>query len=415
MNLLRSTLLVLACIASAPAAACEDARWGVCVGWPAEGAAYRQKDPEVAATGNEAGLSPGEQMQHWRQEAEGNDDTAVRALIELGQQEARRRRSRASNRHYGRALQLVTEDSDLRRRLHWSRAQSCAELGDFPCAREHWLKAGALSDGHPAWLPAAYAYGLWQLGENQQAIAWYVQAVHANPYLGRGTGAGQVAIGTPLNEVSRKLFSAWAAIHAPTLTTVLVEIGIAQDGRVERVRLVESELEQRLATRVQAAIAGWRFEPPLHEGRRVALGTHAYVDVRGRTNDDGTASFEVQYVRSGALPKPGGQHALRYPKEALDRLRQGRVDVRASIRPDGTVERAEVVHSSGHQELDAEARRGVSTWTFLPESVNGVSLPGSIIVPFEFRLEDGGETNLPLLYHQATRARAIQTFTPLAF
>ncbi len=371
-------------------AGCDDSRWADCVGWPADDVIYDDHDPATGADPKWAGLSQRERVQRWKELADGEGDDAVRALIDLGWYETQRQRRDAADRYYQRALSRSIQDPSLRRRLHWSLALSCAELGEFPCAREHWFKAGALAEGHPRWLPAAYAYGLWELGEPAQAVAWYAKAVHGNAALGRGTHAGMLAAGTPLNEVSRAVFAAWSSEYAPMLATVVAQLDIGPDGRVERVLLQDNQLDPQLALRVQAAIAGWRFEPPRHEGRPVVLRTYASVDVRGRIDETGTARFEIQYVHSGLRASPTSFRSLRYPQRSLRKLQQGRVLVRVQVNPDGTVDRAEVVESSGHRELDQETLRQVSGWTFLTESVDGVGLPGETDLPIEYQLTEGG-------------------------
>lgn len=386
MSWVRWVLLAAAGMIALPAQACDDARWAECVGWPEAGVVYDEVDPATRSDSVDEGVSQTEQLRLWRARAKGDDEAALSALIELAWHESQRRRRTVADGYYGRALELAPQDGVLRRRAHWSRAQSCAWFGDFSCAREHWYRAATSIAGHPRWLPAAYAYGLWQLGVQEQAVAWYTAAVHGDARLGRGAYAGEVAPGTPLNRISRELFAAWSARHATLLTTVVAELEIAPDGRVQRVSLHPNELAPPLAMRVQAAIAGWRFEPPQHEGRPVVLGTYAQVDVRGRVDDEGEAQFEVQFVSSGVTRKPGDASHLRYPSTALRRGKQGVAQVRALVDASGKVERTELLRSSGHRELDQAATSAIEKWNFLTETVDGVGLPDEVVLPIQFRL-----------------------------
>ena len=387
MSWVRWVLLAAGGAIALPVQACEDARWAECVGWPEHGVFYDEDDP--ATIGGETGLIAAEQLRRWRDQAEGDGDAALTALIELGRYETDRRRRGAANRHYERALARVTDDLVLRRRLHWTRAQSCAEFGDFACAREHWRKAASDGPLHPRWLPAAYAYGLWQLGNREQAVAWYRVAVQGDGHLGRESFASFIARGTALNRVAQELFAAWAAEHATMRAALLVELEIGPDGHVERVVLPDDALSPVLAERVQTAISAWRFEAPVYQGRAVTLKTYADVEVRGRVDDAGTAHFEVQHVSFGLQRAPGSPRTLHYPKSALLGRKEGRVDVRAKVAVDVTVEDVRIARSSGHRDLDDAVLDAVRHWTYLTESVDGVDVAGEITIPIDFRIDQG--------------------------
>ena len=64
----------------------------------------------------------------------------------------------------------------------------------------------------------------------------------------------------------------------------------------------------------------------------------------------------------GGLPPPG------YPKDALSQGLEGRVVLRLTVGPDGSVRQAEVVESSGWRDFDAVASRFASRVAFQPVS-----------------------------------------------
>ncbi|GAB2517203.1 energy transducer TonB [Lysobacter humi (ex Lee et al. 2017)] len=63
----------------------------------------------------------------------------------------------------------------------------------------------------------------------------------------------------------------------------------------------------------------------------------------------------------------------------------GEVDLRITIRPDGSVGDIRVQRGSGRPELDDAAKRAVATWKFKPATRGGAPIPIMIAVPMTFR------------------------------
>ena len=57
----------------------------------------------------------------------------------------------------------------------------------------------------------------------------------------------------------------------------------------------------------------------------------------------------------------------RYPREALKQRWAGSGVILLRVRSDGSVSKTEVLKSTGHSILDAEAMRSFATWRFRPE------------------------------------------------
>lgn len=75
-----------------------------------------------------------------------------------------------------------------------------------------------------------------------------------------------------------------------------------------------------------------------------------------------------------------------YPLAAVNARQQGRVVLRATISPAGTVSKLEVASSSGHSVLDAAAYTAVRTWTFEPGYRGGQPVESVLRIPIRFRL-----------------------------
>jgi len=86
---------------------------------------------------------------------------------------------------------------------------------------------------------------------------------------------------------------------------------------------------------------------------------------------------------SAAAPRVAFAPAPRYPIEALRKHRQGLVEVRVQLGPDGRVLDAAVQHTSGDPELDRAAVRAVRRWTFdLPPHARRVT-----VLPIRFHID----------------------------
>jgi TonB family protein len=82
---------------------------------------------------------------------------------------------------------------------------------------------------------------------------------------------------------------------------------------------------------------------------------------------------------------PGNQ-APRYPVQAIGIRAQGRVLVRAEIRPDGTIGQRWIKQSSGLQVLDQAALETVRLWRFYPAERHGMAVAVWLDVPIEYKL-----------------------------
>jgi len=81
-----------------------------------------------------------------------------------------------------------------------------------------------------------------------------------------------------------------------------------------------------------------------------------------------------------------GNEAPRYPMQALGSRAEGRVLVRAEIRPDGQVGKLWIKQSSGAQTLDQAALDTVRAWRFSPAQRHGMAVAMWLDVPIEYKL-----------------------------
>lgn len=76
-----------------------------------------------------------------------------------------------------------------------------------------------------------------------------------------------------------------------------------------------------------------------------------------------------------------------YPAQAVAARQEGTVTLRLEIAPSGSVAKVEVLSSSGHAVLDAEAVRAVRSWRFVPATERGLPVAAAVRLPVRFTLE----------------------------
>ena len=85
-----------------------------------------------------------------------------------------------------------------------------------------------------------------------------------------------------------------------------------------------------------------------------------------------------------ATPVPLSRPPPVYPREALRRGVGGTVRVKATVAPDGSVERMEVAETSGNRFLDRAAMEAVRRWRFTPAMRNGQPMSAAVVIPIDF-------------------------------
>jgi protein TonB len=87
------------------------------------------------------------------------------------------------------------------------------------------------------------------------------------------------------------------------------------------------------------------------------------------------------------VPMAGQTPAPRYPPAALRRREGGTVLVRVEVDVRGMPAGVALVQQSGSRDLDRAAMEAVRQWRFQPGQRDGQPVPGSLVVPIDFRVE----------------------------
>ena len=88
------------------------------------------------------------------------------------------------------------------------------------------------------------------------------------------------------------------------------------------------------------------------------------------------------------IPLRGSTPAPRYPGGALRRGESGTVMVRVEVDAAGMPAGVALVQRSGSRDLDRAAMEAVRKWRFQPAQRDGQAVPGSLVIPVDFRADE---------------------------
>ncbi len=297
-------------------------------------------------------------------------------------------------------LKKAALQTDSPRRANWAAGWLCAERNDFACALRQWRVAAQSAPQPPRWQPEAYALALWGLGRHEQAVAWYDTAVLGDGSLGEAISLHTRYAAASLDKAAKALYEQWREARAPLRKRVITAVDIDITGRVERVQVLDEQLDPILAQRIQQVIADWPFPPAENKGKPARLSTHVYVEVRGRPDGDQRMVFDVQFMGTGvrAVKMVGPA----YPTRSLAHGKEGAVVVLVDINARGKVTKARLEQSSGMQLFDKAAVAAARRWRFAMDQVDGEPVASSTKLPFVFMI--GEDADMPPHSHGGSAA-----------
>jgi len=106
----------------------------------------------------------------------------------------------------------------------------------------------------------------------------------------------------------------------------------------------------------------------------------------GESGEIANKSDDIERARVVSDPVALNRITPVYPRSARRKGHEGCVTVELSVSESGEVSSAEIVSSSGHEELDASALGAVRTARFAPATEDGESVCGRVRLTFDFRL-----------------------------
>lgn len=177
------------------------------------------------------------------------------------------------------------------------------------------------------------------------------------------------------------------------IVTLQWELALDADGRV--VALASKDRSQdALRERLEPVVRGWAFEPGRIDGRPAPTDTMLSVQVTLVPQADGkTFGVKLRDVRTGGSIATAGNVAPRMTARELERLvrsRQQSAMAVVEVRYDGAGRPIEVAAVPGASKaskglVDASIA-AIRQWTFEPERVGGIGVPGRVITPICFAI-----------------------------
>jgi len=123
--------------------------------------------------------------------------------------------------------------------------------------------------------------------------------------------------------------------------------------------------------------------PPAPRGGGVNLGAGIGAMADARLGAEAIGAVVPPTAEGGQRNEPPD-----YPPESRRRGEEGSVRVSLRVGPDGRVQMAEVIESSGHPALDRAALEAVRRWRFRPATQAGLPLAATMQTAVHFRLTE---------------------------
>ena len=106
---------------------------------------------------------------------------AVEANLQLADIAIAEGRNELAMTLYAEAIDAASAGSQLSRRVQWNAGWGMWRIGEPEKALDAWLRSLRDSRLSPSWAPPTLAMVLWELGRQQDAVAWYAAAVRTEP------------------------------------------------------------------------------------------------------------------------------------------------------------------------------------------------------------------------------------------
>jgi len=184
-------------------------------------------------------------------------------------------------------------------------------------------------------------------------------------------------------------------------------VQIAPDGHVSDYRL-ESNLAPVVADLVRKSVMGWHFEPIVVEGKPVIAKTAMHLQLSAEPAKGKPGEFVVRVASmTFGSPRQTANTAPRYPMAAARARMMANVLLALRLDKDGNVLQAIPYRTSLNMKFPGENKAefwrrmfeeasvaSAKTWRFdMTESVGGVQMDGTAIVPIAFRVSRTGKSD----------------------
>jgi len=173
----------------------------------------------------------------------------------------------------------------------------------------------------------------------------------------------------PENRATKQSETVSAAISAKNIVQKDVKTGALEKTPTPKIQMPEIPTETRPETAADNVVV-----PPA--GTFEQAPKHTKIE-----NPILQASIPSENIRIAAM-----QHPV-YPRAARRQGREGIVQIRVEVLPDGTLGKLEIHVSSGSHDLDHSAIEAVEQWRFKPATQGGKTVAQTAVFPIRFTLK----------------------------
>lgn len=187
---------------------------------------------------------------------------------------------------------------------------------------------------------------------------------------------------------------------APEYTlSVQGELVIAPDGSVQAWKVHGRDLAPSVSGLLQRSVEQWRFEPILQDGAPVAARTRMALNLE-LVPRGADYVMRVTDVYFGSLEPDKSNRAPSYPAGAVRKQIGARVLLALKLGADGRVlamhpwqtsltqDMSDMAAQKWRRRFEQATMAAAAEWKYVPgESVGGVTVESSVIVPVEYRID----------------------------
>ena len=194
---------------------------------------------------------------------------------------------------------------------------------------------------------------------------------------------------------------------------------LTADGQIEILKSQKENISKVLADNLENQIRSWKFTPGSLNGVPQRTESNLSLNIEATREIGGDYQIRITDAYTGMRMKPG---ALAHPKYPAEQLRNGDEAVlQFQVTYDSDGEVIDVVRSGqkvkGKAPFELASIQAIKQWSFEPEKIGGLGVPGSAIIPVKFctleskckRLLSGSKEKLKLAQELAVQLTPVDS------
>lgn len=162
---------------------------------------------------------------------------------------------------------------------------------------------------------------------------------------------------------------------------------LAENGNIESLTLQNEAIKGVLAENIEKQVRSWTYIPGSVDGKPARTETNLWLTVKAKPDVNGNYVLRIADAGTGAKAAKGGMAtAPRYPIDSLRLGHEAVLRLLVTYDSNGIVTKAERPGQKikGFLPFEKASFDAAKKWRFDPEKMNGIGVPGQVIVPISF-------------------------------